>query len=111
MKPVGGPGSATCIAILKDDRIQQIKNLEVVMGPDKASGGQINFGMVGKEWDVKSGSFSGLSLGKDNQISLKFSQPSYNHLSFNVTGSRPDARSFLEPEDPDEKRDPSLNRQ
>lgn len=99
VKPAGSPGTATCVAILKNDKIQQIKDLNVVMGPDKASNGQLQFGQVGKTWDVKTGSFSTLSLGKDNQFSLKFTRPAEKTLNFTVTGARIDGRAFLKPDD------------
>jgi hypothetical protein len=98
VKPVGVAGTATAVAVLKDDKIQQIKNIEVVMGADKASGGIISFGQLGKEWDVKSGSFSSIVLGKDNQFSLSFTQPAYKKLKFNVNGAKVDGRSFLSPD-------------
>jgi hypothetical protein len=91
----GFPGSATCVAVLKNDQIQQIKDLNITMGKDKASGGQLQFGKVGKDWDVKSGSFSDISLGSDNSFSLKFTQTGPNVLNFTVMGSKIDGRSFL----------------
>lgn len=102
IKPVGSPGEATCVAVLKGDKIQQIKNLNVTMGKDKATGGLLTFGQVGKEWDVKSGSFSNLSLGPDNNFSLKFTQSSPTQMNFIIDGDRVDARSFLVAETPDQ---------
>lgn len=96
VKLPGAPGEASCVAVLKGDKIQQIKNLNVTMGKDKAVGGVLTFGQVGKDWDVKSGSFSSLALGPDNQFSLKFTQPSLTQMNFVIEGDRIDARSFLE---------------
>lgn len=98
VKAVGAPASATCVAVLKNDQIQKIKDLEITLGKDKVSGGLLTFGQVGPEWDVKSGSFTSLSLGPDNQFTLKFTQPAYKKLNFVVKGSKIDGRSFLEPD-------------
>lgn len=102
VKPAGAPGRASCVAVLKDDRIQQIRDLSVTIGQektrqDKATGGVIHFGQVGKEWDVKSGSFDKIALGPDNDFKLNFTQ-SPQRLSFDIEGSSLDARAFLEPE-------------
>ncbi len=95
VKQPGSPGLATCVAVLKDGEIQEIRNLDIKMGRDQAIGGLLQFGMVGKERDVKSGSFTSLSLGTDNLFGMKFSQPSPNHLVFDVKGDKLDGRSFL----------------
>ena len=95
VKQPGSPGSATCVAVLKGGEIQQIRDLDIRMGRDQALGGQLNFGMVGKERDVKSGSFTTLSLGTDNLFGMTFTQPAPNTLDFVIKGEKLDARSFL----------------
>lgn len=95
VKAAGVAGKATCQAILKQGEIHTIRNLEVVVGKDRANGGQLQFGKIGKDWDVKTGSFSTIALGQDNLFSLKFSQPALNQLDFTVAGSRIDGRAFL----------------
>lgn len=99
VKQPGAPGLATCVAVLKDGEIQEIRDLDIRMGRDQALGGHLVFGMVGKERDVKSGSFTSLSLGTDNLFGLKFTQPSPGHLDFDIKGDKLDGRSFLSSSD------------
>lgn len=108
IKNEGSPGELTCVVILKDKQVQTIKDLVVTMGKDKATGGQLLFGKVGPDWDVKSGSFSSVALGTDNNFSLKFTQSAPNVLSFDIKGSKFDGRAFLNPDKtPDDPAKPS----
>lgn len=97
-KKPGEAGSATCKAILKNQRIQKISDLDIVIGDGKTSGATLVFGQVGKEWDVASGYFPNVGLGNENRFSLKFTQPRPNFLDLALDGERLDARSFLSPE-------------
>ncbi len=97
-KPVGAPGTLNCVVVLKNNQVQEIRDLDVIMGNDKATGGKLAFGTVGKEWDVKSGSFNQVTLGGENNFAMKFTQSGPNVLAFTITGSKLDGRAFLKPD-------------
>lgn len=95
-KPPGTAGAATCTALVKGGEIQEIKNLDVKIGKDLASGGNLTFGLVGKDRDVKKGSFAQIKLGDANDFSLSFEQPKENSLTFALKGKSLDGRPFLD---------------
>lgn len=94
LKPEGVAGSATAKLLLKGKTIQSVKDLNVKIGKDEVTGGQLQFGMVGKENNVTSASFDRIKLGDANDMKLKIEQNA-SLLKLNATGSSIDARGFL----------------
>lgn len=93
-KKEGVAGSATAKLFLKGDTIQKITDLNITIGKDSASGGQLTFGMLGKENNVTAGSFDRVKLGEANDLKLKITQ-TVSLLKMDITGASLDARGFL----------------
>ena len=91
LKREGVPGSATATVFLKGKTLDKIKDLNVTIGKDQASGGQMVFG---KENTLVSGSFDKVRLGTDNDFALKMDQAG-GASRMTITGASIDARSFL----------------
>jgi hypothetical protein len=99
-KKAGHPAQMEATAKVQGGQIQSITNLSIAVeksGSEKAGSikGDINFGKVGSEHDVKSGRFSNITIGGENQFSLDFVQSSSNVYDVQIKGKRLDARPFL----------------
>jgi hypothetical protein len=94
-KAPGVKGSATCSALVRKGEIQEIKNLNVAIGADKATQGLLKFGMIGGIRDVKTGTFSEVRLGDDNNFSLGFERVAKDAISLTLKGRSLDGRTFL----------------
>lgn len=93
-KPAGRSGFATAKAILKNDQVQKIENLNITIGRDKAVG-NLFFGKVGSAHDLASGNFSSVNLGDIQNANVDFKQTSPDVFQFNIKGPSLDARPFL----------------
>lgn len=105
LKKEGIAGQATAKLFLKDKTIQKIQDLNVTIGNDRATNGQLAFGMVGKENNVTSATFDSVKLGEANDFALKITQDA-STLKVTATGKSIDARAFLGDKPEEENAEP-----
>lgn len=94
-KKVGQGGKVTGKVNIKNGDVRTIDDLKISIDKGGSATGNLAFGMVGKENDVKTGKFSNVTLAGANNFSLDFTQTSPNMFEVNITGKQLDARPFL----------------
>ncbi|HAJ90937.1 MAG TPA: hypothetical protein DCM27_08020 [Rhodospirillaceae bacterium] len=99
-KKTGQGGQATANILIQKGEVRHVKDLKITIdknGADKGGNatGNIAFGRVGKENDVKSGKFSNVTLAGANNFALDFTQTSPDVFDVVITGKQLDARPFL----------------
>ncbi len=94
-KPVGKSGQATCNVLIQKGEVKKISDLKISIDKEGSASGNIAFGKVGKDNDVKSGRFSSFTLAGANNFALDFTQTAPNVFDITIKGKQLDGRPFL----------------
>lgn len=94
-KKVGVAGQATCNVLIQKGEVRHVNDLKITVDKGGSATGDITFGLVGKDNDVKTGKFSNVTLAGANNFALDFTQISPNVFDVNISGKQLDARPFL----------------
>ncbi|MAH05874.1 MAG: hypothetical protein CL561_09980 [Alphaproteobacteria bacterium] len=87
-------GNASAHIIIRDGEVHEINRLNINTPDTVIKNAKIQFGKVGKEWDIKSGEFNKVQIQK-NKFDLEISRPSSQVMRFEVDGTYLDLLPFL----------------
>lgn len=94
-KKVGQGASATCNVLIQKGEVRKISDLKIAIDKGGKAEGNIVFGKVGKDNDVKSGKFSSFTMAGANNFALDFTQTAPDVFDITIKGKQLDARPFL----------------
>ena len=94
-KAEGKNGQATCDVLIQNGEVRHIQNLKISIDKAGSATGNLYFGKVGKQNDVKTGQFKNVTLAGANNLNLDFTQTAPNVYDVTVTGKQIDGRPFL----------------
>lgn len=94
-KREGKSGEATCHVLIQKGQVQKISDLKITVDKEGSALGNIAFGRVGNDWDVKSAKFSQFTLAGANNFALDFAQTAPDVFDITIQGKQLDGRPFL----------------
>ncbi len=94
-KPVGKSGKATCNVLIQKGVVKKVSDLNISIDKEGSATGNIFFGKVGKENDVKTGKFPNFTLAGANNFALDFTQIAPNVFDISIKGKQLDGRPFI----------------
>ncbi len=103
-KPPKIKGQASARIILKGGEIQEIDRLSISTPDASVKNARLKFGKLGKEWDVKTGTFTNTKLLK-NKFDLKLERQTPTAMRFNIDAEYLDLLPFLSFKDKDNTQD------